>query len=203
MRTSTTPADLTDRLIASVNQPGSARTSPFLYRVLLQLLAHGEPITIGQLAAAADQPDDDVRRIVNGWLDTEYDQQGRIEGHGLTLRPTPYQFIVDGKYLYTWCALDTLFFPAVIGRLSHVESPCATTGTPVRLTVDPAVGGSVYVAIRRQPDDPPSVVAAAAGLRKERDWNLAQCTVENRIRSLAQRRGFAFLEHLRPVRRHP
>jgi alkylmercury lyase len=140
MSTNTTPADLADRLVASASQAVSARTSPGLYRVLLRLLAHGEPVTIAQLAAVAGQPVDDVKRTVAGWPDAEYDQQGRIVGYGLTLCPTPHRFSVDGKQLYTWCALDTLFFPAVIGRPAHVESSCTTTGIPVRLTVDPAAG---------------------------------------------------------------
>ena len=61
-------------------------------------------------------------------------------GWELTLRPTPHRFNIDGKQLYTWCALDTLFFPAVIGRPARVGSPCAATCTPIRLTVDPAAG---------------------------------------------------------------
>jgi alkylmercury lyase len=134
------PANLADRLVASISQAGSPRTSPSLYRVLLRRLAEGEAVTIAQLAAAAGQPTDDVQRTVAGWPDTEYDQQGRIIGYGLTLRPTSHRFTVDGKQLYTWCALDTLFFPAVIGRPANVESLCAGTGIPVRLTVDPAVG---------------------------------------------------------------
>ncbi|WP_406011622.1 organomercurial lyase [Streptomyces sp. NBC_00637] len=39
---------------------------------------------------------------------------------------------------YTWCALDTLIFPGVLGVTAHVESPCQTTGILVRLTVAPA-----------------------------------------------------------------
>lgn len=140
MPTNPTPAHLSDRLVASVSQSGSARTSPGLYHTLLRLLVHGEPVAIADLAAMARRPTTDVQRIVAGWTDTEYDSDGRIVGYGLTLRPTPHQFVVDGKRLYTWCALDTLFFPAVIQRPARVESPCAATGTPIRLTVDPAEG---------------------------------------------------------------
>lgn len=61
-------------------------------------------------------------------------------GYGITLRPTPHRFVIDGNRLYVWCALDTLFFPAVIGCPAHIESPCAATGNPVSLTVDPATG---------------------------------------------------------------
>lgn len=140
MSISTTSETLANRLVASVSQAGSARTSPGLYRVLLRLLARGEPVAITELAAAAGQFTEGVQRAVAAWRDTEYDEQGRFIGWGLTLRPTPHHFTVDGKQLYTWCALDTLFFPAVIGRLARIESPCGSTGLPIRLTVDPEAG---------------------------------------------------------------
>ncbi len=135
---------LTDRLaaglVASVTQAGSALAAPGLHRALLRLLADGAPVAIAQLAAAAGQPVTDVENTVAGWPDTEYDEQGRIVGWGITLNPTPHRFTVDGRELYTWCALDTLFFPAVIGRRAHVESSCQASGVPIRLTVDPANG---------------------------------------------------------------
>ena len=137
-----TETDLADRLVASVTQAGSARTSPVLCRTLLRLLACGEPVGIARLAAAAGQAGDDVQRIVAGWPDTEYDAEGRIVGWGITLNPTPHRFTVDSKTLYTWCALDTLFFPAVIGRRAHVEASCRATGVPIRLVVDPTAGVS-------------------------------------------------------------
>jgi|SRR5579859_3199366 len=142
MRTHPASANLSGRLVASVAQAGSARTTPGLYRTLLQLLARGEPVSIAGLAAAAGHPPDQVHRAVAGWTDTEYDAQGRIIGWGLTLRPTRHELKIDGKQLYTWCAVDTLFMPAVIGRAASVESPCAATGIPVRLTVDPTEGVS-------------------------------------------------------------
>lgn len=144
MPNDSTQTELADRLaaslVASVTQAGSARATPDLYRTLLRLLARGEPVTVAELAAAAGEPPDDVERTVAGWPDTEYDEHGRIVGWGITLRPTSHKFAVDGRQLYTWCALDTLFFPAVIGRRAHVESSCHATGAPIRLTVDPATG---------------------------------------------------------------
>lgn len=137
-----TGTDLSDRLVASVTQAGSARTSPVLYRTLLRLLACGKPVEIAQLAAAAGQAGNDVQHIVAAWPDTEYDAEGRIVGWGITLNPTPHRFTVDGKTLYTWCALDTLFFPAVIGRRAQVEGSCHATGVPIRLVVDPTAGVS-------------------------------------------------------------
>ncbi|MDF5399210.1 organomercurial lyase MerB, partial [Vibrio parahaemolyticus] len=69
---------------------------------------------------------------------TEYDKDGNIIGYGLTLRETSYVFEIDDRRLYAWCALDTLIFPALIGRTARVSSHCAATGAPVSLTVSPS-----------------------------------------------------------------
>jgi len=78
-----------------------------------------------------------VRQGLAAMPDTEYDPAGRILGHGLTLVATPHRFEVAGQALYTWCALDTLVFPTILGLPARVESPCHTTGALVRLSVDP------------------------------------------------------------------
>ncbi|GAA3573916.1 organomercurial lyase MerB [Amycolatopsis ultiminotia] len=109
----------------------------WLWQPLLRLLARGEPVTIAEVAAATGRPGEDVAQAVDRLGDTEYDDLGRIVGYGITLRPTPHRFTVDGTPLYTWCALDTLIFPAILDRSAQVESPCHTTGDPIRLTVEP------------------------------------------------------------------
>jgi hypothetical protein len=113
-----------------------------LMRTAVRLLARGEPVTKSELAAAAGC---DVTDLIDAPAgpDIEYDDEHRIVGWGLTLVPTPHKFVVDGRRLYTWCAADTLMFPAIIGRRADIESRCPTTNTVIRLTVDPddGVGG--------------------------------------------------------------
>ena len=58
-------------------------------------------------------------------------------GWGLTLKPTPHHFDVDGNQLFTWCAFDTLFFPALLGRTVTIRSTCPRSGDEIRLTVRP------------------------------------------------------------------
>ncbi|MEV6959383.1 organomercurial lyase MerB [Streptomyces sp. NPDC051207] len=108
-----------------------------LLRPLLRLLAAGEPVTVDRLAAATGRTADETRQVLAAMPDTEYDTEGRITGYGLTLNPTPHRYEADGRTLYTWCALDTLVFPAVLGHTARVTSPCHATGEPVRLTVTP------------------------------------------------------------------
>ncbi|MDI3313371.1 MAG: organomercurial lyase MerB [Mycobacterium sp.] len=138
MAENTVAAELIDKLFGTPGAVGAANAWQ-LMRVALRLLAVGEPITGAQLAAAAGVSETDLERAIAG-RDIEYDEQHRIVGWGLTRNPTPHKFSVDGKQLYTWCAPDTLIFPAVIGRTAHIESPCPTTGTIIRLTVDPDAG---------------------------------------------------------------
>jgi alkylmercury lyase len=105
----------------------------------VRLLAKGAPVTMVNLAVAAGVDITDLTDAPRG-QDIEYDEHHRIVGWGLTLIPTPHSFVVDGRQLYTWCAADTLMFPAIIGRRAQVESRCPTTDTVIRLTVDPECG---------------------------------------------------------------
>lgn len=122
---------LTDRL----TDP-EAGAVPWLWQPLLALLAHGRPVTVQDLSAATGRSIPDVRQGLAAMPDTEYDSHGRVLGHGLTLVPTPHRFELAGQTLYTWCALDTLIFPTILGLPAQVQSPCHTTGEPVRLSVD-------------------------------------------------------------------
>ncbi|MBI1379020.1 MAG: organomercurial lyase MerB [Actinobacteria bacterium] len=105
---------------------------------LLRLLASGDPVDVAALALASALPLDEVRRRLDSVPDTEYDDEGRIVGQGLTLRPTPHRMNVDGQELYTWCALDTLIFPTLLDRAARIESASPTSGEPIRVTVEPA-----------------------------------------------------------------
>jgi alkylmercury lyase len=117
----------------------AAHNGTNLMGTAMRLLTHGKPITVEELAETAGATVADVANAPAA-ADIEYDEQHRILGWGLTLNPTPHRFTVDGQLLYTWCAADTLLFPAIIGRPAHVESPCPATGTTIRLAVDPETG---------------------------------------------------------------
>ncbi|EGD42763.1 MAG: organomercurial lyase MerB [Streptomyces sp.] len=133
-------SDLSTQLPQRLSQPEETGLDAGLLIPLLRLLVDGDPVTLEQLAAAAGRPVDDVRTSLAAVPDTEYDDQGRIIGQGLTLRPTPHRFTMAGQELYTWCALDTLMFPALLGRMARVDSVSPTSGDPIRVTLDPAVG---------------------------------------------------------------
>lgn len=121
---------LTDRL----SSPDTG-IKPALWLPLLHLLVQGEPVGIRDLAAVSGRTMREVSSALLAVPDTEYDGTGRITGLGLTLRPTEHRLEMNGKQLYTWCALDTLIFPPLLGTTARVESVCHATGEPVRLDV--------------------------------------------------------------------
>lgn len=100
-------------------------------------------IAAGQLPTATDLardlfwPPERVETLLGRIPSIERDELGRIVGAGLTTRETQHSFEVGGRKLFTWCALDTLIFPIVIGASARVSSPCAATGAPVTLDVTP------------------------------------------------------------------
>lgn len=111
---------------------------PVVLLPLLKLLAAGEPVHIADLATDVDLDVASLRARLAAAPDTEYDEDGHIIGLGLTLHPTPHRLTLAGQELYTWCAFDTLVFPALLGQTARVEST-SPGGTVVRLTVTPDV----------------------------------------------------------------
>lgn len=111
-------------------------TIAWLQPVVLRLVAGGEPVTLEQVAQATGRPMHEVREALAGLPDTEFDDTGRIVGWGITQRETPHRFNVGGRHLFTWCALDTLMFPALLGKAAAVSSPCHATSQPVQLQVE-------------------------------------------------------------------
>lgn len=122
---------LTQRLTST-----EAGAVPWLWQPLLTLLAQGDPVSLEDLAAATGRSATDVRDGLAAMPDTEYDADGRVLGHGLSLVPTAHRFDVAGRPMYTWCALDTLIFPTILDLPARVQSPCHTTGELVQLDVD-------------------------------------------------------------------
>lgn len=108
-----------------------------LLPTLLRLLARGEPVSPIEIAEGAGVSEAEVHTRLAASPDAELDDDGNLVGMGLTLRPTPHRFRLDGGDLYTWCALDTLMYPSLLETSAVVESPCRGTGDPVRVEVGP------------------------------------------------------------------
>jgi alkylmercury lyase len=115
--------------------PEEQRMSLKLYR----LLAGGKPVPIHRLAERLARHSDDVAKTVRTWPGVFFDQRGDVIGYwGLSpTHETTHHFRMDGRMLYAWCAWDTLFLPALLGRSADVESASPRTRTSIRLTVAP------------------------------------------------------------------
>jgi alkylmercury lyase len=124
----------------------------------IRLLSDGEPVALEQLAAAAGWSVDDVEAALAAQTSAERDDQGRLVGLVLTLRPTTHRFTVDGRTLFAWCASDTLMVPVILGRPALVESTCPQTGQAIRIELTPD-------AVERV--DPPDAVMSAVRPRGE------------------------------------
>lgn len=125
------PHEITERLATA-----EAGIQPWLWVPLMRLLVKGDPVGPQDLAAAVGRPAEEVRTALEAVPDTEYDGEGRIIGWGLTQQATPHRYETGGEQLYTWCALDTLVFPTILGAPARIESADHATGAPVRLSVD-------------------------------------------------------------------
>ena len=111
---------------------------PPLALALLRALAAGDPITDRQLAAITSRDQAQVIAALAGWPNVQRDEQGRVIAFsGLSLRPTAHRFALGGRELFTWCAWDTLFLPALLDQPASVRSRCPVTGADVLLDVEP------------------------------------------------------------------
>ena len=126
------------KAVAGMLKGAAATEEPQLPGLLLRLLAEGSPIPPARIAAELSISPDELASALEQSTAVELDKDGNVTAaFGLTLSPTPHRFQANGHEFYTWCALDTLYIPGVIGQTARVESTCPVTGTKIRLTVTP------------------------------------------------------------------
>lgn len=104
---------------------------------IVRELAHGQPVALTRLAATLQRSPDEVQAALQCTPDIEFDTDGNIIGWGLTLVPTPHRVQLDGREMYTWCALDALFYPILLEQPLQVQSACPVSGTLITLTASP------------------------------------------------------------------
>jgi alkylmercury lyase len=117
----------------------------------IRLLAHGRPVSPNEIAEAANVPLTRVQTALRDLGDVEWTADGRVEGMGLTPRETPHRIRIGEAELFAWCAMDTLFFAAILDRRVEIESPDGATGERLRIAAD---GRRILAA------DPPSIVVS-------------------------------------------
>jgi len=142
----------------------------------IRQLARGRPVERDAVFSWTELGD-------GGWdvllrLGAEVDDSSQIVAFGgLSLPATGHRFELPGRVLYTWCAVDTLLLPALVGEAALVESPCAATGSIVRLKVglegiehaEPR-GAVISFLSPEGPADPRSCGAASCGPSDAADY---------------------------------
>ncbi len=104
-----------------------------------RLLAESEPVSSEAIARSAEASVGRVEEALTSWPGVFRDDEGRVVGFwGLAIAglDPEYRFLIDGKTSYAWCALDTLFIPALLGKTVSVEATDPVTGEQVSLVVD-------------------------------------------------------------------
>jgi alkylmercury lyase len=102
-----------------------------------RLLGEGQPFGVHDLAEHTGRPPEEAAAFLEQWPLVQRDRQGRVLGFGgLSLKPTSHALELDGRTLYAWCALDTLFLPERLGRPARVRSTDPETRETISLTVN-------------------------------------------------------------------
>jgi alkylmercury lyase len=104
---------------------------------LIRHLAAGQPVSAAHLATGIAMEEPAVSAVLQEMSDVAYDGVGDVVGFGLSLVPTAHQFTINGNILYTWCALDTFLYTALLGQPSEVVSHCPITARPITLAMTP------------------------------------------------------------------
>lgn len=112
------------------------REQRHIFGQTLQLLASGCPVPPDEVAIRLQVPTDKVISTLRSF-GAEFDKNGSILGVGLSLVPTQHVYKVDGRKMYTWCAVDALILPVMLKHTAHIESPDPVTGDSIRVTVTP------------------------------------------------------------------
>ena len=104
---------------------------------LIRHLAAGQPVSSAHLAADIALEEPAVAAVLQEMSDVAYDGAGNVVGFGLSLVPTAHQFSINARILYTWCALDTFLYTALLAQPSQVLSHCPVTAQPIKLAMTP------------------------------------------------------------------
>ena len=138
----TKPTRVAQALEKLIRSGGMLDYGPERSRLLLRILrvlGDGRTVSLKQV----DELSDDIginRNEAHEFLRnvTERDPDDAIVGTmGLTLNETGHRFNVKGNQLFTWCALDTLFLPALLDQPATIESEAPASKAKVRLIVGP------------------------------------------------------------------
>ena len=107
---------------------------------LYRLLGKGVAVTSAALVQKLDMDVQDIKILLSKLPPSalQYDDDGKITAFiGLSLTPTPHKFLLDNAALYTWCVLDGLFLPEILGASADIITHCPVTGEAISVRLAP------------------------------------------------------------------
>jgi alkylmercury lyase len=136
-RTGVTVAETAEAIRAAM--PTLDTTQQRIVIAIHRLMADGVPATSEAIASAGATTVDRVDESLASWPGVYRDGEGQVVGfwgHAIAPLDPEYRLKVNDQTTYAWCALDTLFIPALSGKTMGVEATDPVTGEPVSLVVD-------------------------------------------------------------------
>ena len=135
----------------------------------IPLLARGEPLTVGQIANAVGVNDHEVEEAL-AKARCAFNESGRlIDLFGMTLAPTYHRLEIEGKAVFSCCALWAHVIPKLVDREVLVESVDPQSREIVRLEIAPGKVQSV------NPGTAIATMAVADAASIEQDVGAAFC----------------------------
>lgn len=134
------------------------------------LLARGEPLTVGQIAKAAGVDDHEIGEALRKARCAFNESGCLIDLFGMMLAPTYHRLEIDGKAIFSCCALWAHVIPQLIDRVVLVESVDPRSRELVRLEIAPGKVQSV------NPGPALATMAVADAASIEKDVGSAFCS---------------------------
>lgn len=106
-----------------------------------EAIAAGRPLPLAEAQVALGMTREDVRELIErmagqGRLTLDERREAIVAAGGLSLIPSRHRLLLNGRQLYTWCALDAVGIPAGLRADARVESRCAACGAPIWLEIE-------------------------------------------------------------------
>ncbi len=133
------------------------------------LLARGEPLTVGQIANAVGVDDHEVEAALSKARCAFNDSGRLIDLFGMRLTPGYHRVEIDGKAVFSCCALWAHVIPKLIDRVVLIESVDPQSRELVRLEIAPGKVQSI------DPGTALATMAVADAVSIEQDVGLAFC----------------------------
>jgi alkylmercury lyase len=98
-------------------------------------LTNSIPLSMGEFSKLMSLSESEAIDLANN--KGELNESGELVGFlGFSIVPTNHQLFIGGKIFYTWCAADTLIFPAILKVDAKVISTDPITNEEIKVSIE-------------------------------------------------------------------